>query len=157
MDLYIIRHGPCDDAYLIDDEKPLTKVGEKIVQRIAKQAAQQWVAPAELWVSPLIRAQQTARFFEAHWPTKRQLAPWLLPGTQTSDILTQLECLTPASPIALIGHMPSVGRLIATLSGGLQAPLYALPRGGAAHLKINSLVPGQSRIESYLDPQSLEF
>ena len=62
MHLYFLRHGAADwpDWNKPDDERPLTKAGEKEMHKVGEFLAALKVRPDVILTSPLPRAEQTA-------------------------------------------------------------------------------------------------
>jgi len=154
MNLYIIRHGIAEDMARTDAERALTKEGLKEVQKIAREVSERAKKPERLFVSPFLRAKQTAEPFSEHWKIKAEIAPWLMPGAEVSDVLESLEECTEES-FALVGHMPNLGLLLSTLVWGLPPREVALPKGGVALLKAKAWKPGEAKLKWLLHPDVL--
>ncbi|MGC1728395.1 MAG: hypothetical protein WA747_03315, partial [Steroidobacteraceae bacterium] len=92
--------------------------------------------PARVLASPLCRTLETAAILaeRAGWPTAIA-CPELVPGA-TPETLLQVLRRTPIKCIALVGHEPGLGRLIAEcLSGSAHGRPFELRKLGAALLQ----------------------
>ena len=127
MELLIIRHAiaaPRDAQRWRDDgSRPLTPVGMRRSRRAAAGLKMIARAPDRLLTSPLVRARQTARILTevAGWPPAEEV-PELLPGTAALKLLSLLAG-TRRKRIALVGHQPDLGALLAACLLGSQGAL----------------------------------
>ncbi|MCX7846984.1 MAG: phosphohistidine phosphatase SixA [bacterium] len=115
--VYLVRHADAL-AQEPDHSRPLSPKGEESARRVAE-----WLArcsldvPQRVYHSGLLRAEQTARILAevCAWPAPtatRQLGP-------TDDPEYWVERLARArEPLALVGHMPMLGALAASLLTG---------------------------------------
>lgn len=98
--------------------------------------------PARVLVSPLIRARETAAILTevAGWPEAIECAE-LAPGGSPEALLASLRRM-PETRIALVGHEPGLGRLVAvSLPGGAGPQAFRFRKMGAALLTF----PGAAR------------
>jgi len=154
MNLYLIRHGVAEDTARTDAERALTKEGLKDVQKMAREVMERAKPPERLFVSPYLRAKQTAEPFAERWKLKAEIAPWLMPGAEVSDVLESLEeC--PEKSFALVGHMPNLGLVLSTLVWGLPPREIIVPKGGVALLKTKVWKPGEARLKWLFNPDLL--
>jgi phosphohistidine phosphatase len=154
MNLYIIRHGIAEVLARTDAERALTKEGLKEVQKVAREVSERARKPERIFVSPYLRAKQTAEPFSERWKIKAEIAPWLMPGAEVSDVLQSLEDC-PEESFALIGHMPNLGLVLSALVWGLPPREIALPKGSVALLKTKSWKPGEAKLKWLLNPDLL--
>ncbi|HEX5458754.1 MAG TPA: phosphohistidine phosphatase SixA [Steroidobacteraceae bacterium] len=135
MELLILRHAiafPRDPKRWPDDgERPLTMEGMKRARRAAaglKRIAKQ---PDFVLTSPLVRARDTAAIFAqaAHWPHAAECAA-LCPGGPPEEVLEILRRRgTKADCIAIVGHQPHLGRLLALcLRGDARCEAFELKK-----------------------------
>lgn len=152
MQLWLIRHGECD-SFSSDPAGPaLTIGGLSDVEAMATRLAGMAIRPRRLFCSPMLRARQSAVPFAALWDVAPEIADWLLPETGVAKLLSQLqEC--GENSVALVGHMPSLGLLLAALIWGLPLREAALPRAAAAHLEVSAWEPGAGRLEWFYTPE----
>jgi phosphohistidine phosphatase len=146
MELLVVRHAIAFERnakrWPDDGERPLSPRG---VARARKAAAGLKVIarpPARVLASPLRRTLQTAAILTegAGWPTAVG-CPELLPGAAPEALLRRLRRM-PDKCIALVGHEPGLGRLIAEcLTGSARGKPFELKKLAAALLAF----PGAAR------------
>jgi phosphohistidine phosphatase len=139
MELLIVRHAIAfarsarrwpDDA-----ERPLSPQGEARARKAALGLKRITEHPAQVLVSPLRRAQQTAAILSqfAGWPKAAECAQ-LLPGAAPEGLLALLA-RSRGSRVAVVGHQPALGRLLAAcLPGGAGAAAFEFRKMGVALL-----------------------
>jgi phosphohistidine phosphatase len=146
MELLIVRHAVAFERsakrWPDDADRPLSPRG---VARARKAAAGLKVIaprPARVLASPSCRTLETAAILadRAGWPSAVACAE-LVPGA-TPEALLRLLRRAPDECIALVGHEPGLGRLIAEcLSSGAHGRRFELKKLGAALLRF----PGAAR------------
>ena len=152
MRLWLIRHGECD-SFSSDPAGPsLTIGGLSDVEAMAVRLGGMEFRAQRLFCSPLLRARQSAVPFAALWDLAPEIADWLLPETSAPSLLTRLQECGEKS-VALVGHMPSLGLLLAALLWGLPLREAALPRAAVAHLEVSAWEPGAGHLEWFYTPE----
>ena len=155
MQLWLIRHGACELNASSDEERVLTPEGlhdvEKVVGQVLRISGE---APLALLSSPFRRALQTAEAFERPWGLKPEIAPWLVPLAGVSTALEELR-KRPESRIALVGHMPNLGLLLAALLWGLPPREALVPRGAAAMLELTAWEPATAKLKHFIKPEEI--
>jgi phosphohistidine phosphatase len=146
LELLIVRHAIAFERnakrWPDDAGRPLSPRG---TARGGKAAAGLKVIaprPARVLASPLRRALETAAILteRAGWPTALE-CPELLPGAPPEALLRLLRRM-PDRCIALVGHEPGLGRLIAEcLTASAHGRAFGLKKLGAALLAF----PGAAR------------
>ena len=122
MELLIVRHAiACErDAKRWPDDgaRPLSARGVMRARRAAAGLKKLAVRPVRVLVSPLVRTQQTAAILTqyAGWP-RALSCPLLLPGGSPQALLALLA-RTRGQRLAVVGHQPDLGRLIAVCLPG---------------------------------------
>ena len=125
MELLIVRHAiACEgDAKRWPDDgaRPLSPRGVLRARRAAAGLKKLAVRPVRVLVSPLVRTQQTAAILTqyAGWP-RALPSPLLLPGGSPQELLALLA-RTRGQRLAVVGHQPDLGRLIAVCLPGSAA------------------------------------
>ncbi len=139
MELLIVRHAiACEpDARRWPDDglRPLSARGKARAGPAARGLKRLAPAPQQVWVSPLRRTRETAAILAriAGWPDGKECVQ-LLPGADPAALLAEIA-RAPEACIALVGHQPNLGRVIAAcLTGGAQAEAFELKKMGAALL-----------------------
>ena len=140
MKLLLIRHAaavPRGTPGVPDDERPLTPDGKAKFRVAARGLARVTRRPDVLLTSPLPRARLTAEITARAFG---HIAPAIEPALARSSvdgIVAALKTHPPAARIALVGHEPLLGALLARLLGAAQGAQLAfalvdLPNGPAA-------------------------
>ena len=126
MELLIVRHAIAfsrDPRRWPDDaERPLSPAGLARARKAAAGLKQVARAPHRVLASPLVRARQTAAILTevAGWP-RATVRPELAPGASPEALLVVLKRM-PETRIAVVGHEPGLGRLLAASLPGPAGP-----------------------------------
>jgi phosphohistidine phosphatase len=157
MELLIVRHAIARERdaerWPDDAERPLSARGVLRAREAARGVRILVRRPVRVLTSPLLRARQTAAILTefAGWP-RASLSPLLGPDASSAAILALLT-RSRESCVALIGHQPSLGRLLSScLAGGGGRTGFELRKMGVAvvafdgppragHGALRSLVP----------------
>jgi phosphohistidine phosphatase len=115
--IYLVHHADAVGPE-IDPQRPLSAAGLAHAQRLAADASRRGVKPIVVWHSGKLRARQTA---EAMWRACNPIAEFsairgLQPTDPPAEILTRLD--GEMREVMLVGHMPSLPRLLHVLTGG---------------------------------------
>jgi phosphohistidine phosphatase len=139
MELLIVRHAVAFERdarrWPDDGERPLSPQGIARARKAAAGMKQLVRRPARVLVSPLVRARQTAAILTevAGWPRGTNCAQ-LAPGGSPEALLATLRRM-PEPRIAVVGHEPGLGRLVAaSLSGAPATQAFRFKKMGAALL-----------------------
>jgi len=115
MDLVLWRHAEaqewtqgCDDMV-----RPLTSRGEKQAARMASWLDRQLPGNARIFVSPALRAEQTARTLSRKFKVRPELSP---DGT-VAQLLELVQWPDAKGVVLVVGHQPTLGQTIAQLIG----------------------------------------
>jgi len=125
MQLLVVRHAiACvrnARRWPDDRERPLSSAGAQRAHRAARGLKQFAPRPGCVLTSPLTRARQTAAILHASagWPAAVACAA-LAPGTSPRTVLAILRRRKHAV-IAVVGHQPDLGQLLAACLGGERA------------------------------------
>lgn len=134
MRIYLLRHGIAEERSPTgsDHDRALTEDGRRRLRKAAK--AWRTLVPdlAQVWASPLLRAQQTAAILctELDCDAPRT-EPALTPesGCQTVARLLEAEQLAGTDSVALVGHEPHLGHLLGLLLTGQRHQPIPLKKG----------------------------
>jgi phosphohistidine phosphatase len=158
MRLLIIRHAPAvpgGTPGIADDDRPLTPRGRARFTRAARGLARVVDRPDLLLTSPLPRARATAeiaaRAFGRLEPTPE---PSLAHGTPAA-ILARLARCPARATIAIVGHEPTLGALLARLLGAADGARLAFKKGGAALVELPDGPRGPGRLVWFVKPRIL--
>lgn len=156
MKLLIVRHATAvrsDTPDLADEDRPLTSRGRKRFKKAAKGLAEILASPDLLLTSPLLRARETAKIAGKVWKVEPTEEPLLSGGTPEA-LLAAVATHPEDSVVALVGHEPDLGRLLAHVVGGVGERL-PFKRGGAALVELEGGEGGGGRLIWFMPPRLL--
>jgi len=161
MELLVVRHAIAFERsakrWPDDTERPLSPQGEARARKAALGLKRITAHPAQVLVSPLRRARQTAAILTqfAGWPEAAECAQ-LLPGAAPEALLALLA-RSRGGRIAVVGHQPGVGRVLAAcLPGGLGAAAFEFRKMGVALLSFQGAArAGRGELIWLLPPRIL--
>jgi phosphohistidine phosphatase len=151
MRAYLIRHGQAEDA-AVDAARPLSRQGREDVTRVAGFLSLfERPRPQMMAHSGKLRAMQTAGMFAEAWQVGDvREVPDLLPGADPAAWASRLTTLD--GDVALVGHLPHLGRLAGLLLCGADAgreivqmqaaSVVCVERGGQGWTLLWHLHPG---------------
>lgn len=119
--LYLLRHGQA--AWISPDEqRPLTEQGVSQTLAMLDLYAERIESPLSLWVSPYLRAQQSAelvrqRLIPAVEVLSTEDRDCLTPDCDPQRLLAELQRWSGARDLMLVGHNPLLTRLLNLLLG----------------------------------------
>lgn len=156
MQIILIRHGQAETLKTTDAERALTPVGEWQAQQTAAWLVNHGYQLDGLFASPYKRAQQTALFLaeamDVHLTTCEHLTPDSDP-LAAINWLEQLE-LPETSVIALVCHMPIVGRLTSFLLTGSARHDVGFYLAEAKIIDSEALAPGLGKtVAQFVPPE----
>ena len=149
------RGGAQRDAGVPDDERPLTPDGKAKFRVAARGLARVTRRPDVLLTSPLPRARLTAAIAARAFG---HIAPAIEPALAHSSvdgIVAALKTHPPGARIALVGHEPFLGALLARLLGATQGERLAFEKGGAALVDLPNGPAAGGRLRWFLKPRIL--
>lgn len=117
MELLVVRHAIAFERdgrrWPDDGARPLSPAGIRRARRAAAGLKEFSKAPDRLLTSPLVRARQTARILTefAGWPRPEEVLE-LSPGGAAQAVWTLLG-KNRSKLIAIVGHQPDLGALLA--------------------------------------------
>lgn len=126
MRILIVRHGEAVDPYAVetDGHRWLTERGRRTVRKVANFLDAEGVRLDRVFVSPLVRAVQTAEILTGAVDFTGPLHVWpALAGGTTAQALAALdEVEDPETTVALVGHEPLARSMAAHLTGVANYP-----------------------------------
>jgi phosphohistidine phosphatase len=154
MELLLIRHAKAEDGSLYgdDSERPLTAEGRRGAGDVGNALARAGVALDRIVTSPMVRAVETAELVAVAigYPGALGVSPLLLPDERPSHVIERLIATLGVERAALVGHEPSMGRLLSHL---LERPGLAMSKGAAAKLRFDGK---RARLEFVVKPRRLD-
>ncbi len=156
--LYVMRHGiavPSGTPGIEDDERPLTREGEKKVKEIGQGLKALGLDLDRIISSPLPRALKTAEILADVLQARKLLETddILRPGRSAESIR---EWITghAANHLMIVGHNPTLSDLVALLvTGRTSASISDLRKGGIAAFETAS--DGSLQLEWLARPKLL--
>ena len=121
MHLYLLRHAEAIDSSP-DNLRPLTTKGRDDTARLGKLLKTQGVQlPKRVWVSPYLRAQETAQILlkAAHSDADLETRDDITPEDSVETLLPDLNAIE--EDLLLVGHNPHLSILASQLLGGHQS------------------------------------
>jgi phosphohistidine phosphatase len=158
MRLLMIRHAtavPRGTPDMPDDERPLTKAGERRFGRAAQGLARLVKRPDTLLSSPLPRARRTAEIAAKAWGKVEVEEEPALAGGSYDEITTALSRFPTESMVAIVGHEPDLSTLLGRLLGTSRGERLTFKKGGAALTEIPGPVTEGGTLVWYLPPRVL--
>jgi phosphohistidine phosphatase len=132
--IYLVHHADAVGPD-VDPQRPLSAVGRAHAEGLATAAAARGVKPHVICHSGKLRARQTA---EAFW---RRCNPFAVVaaqrGLQPTDPPQSISVLLAGEELDLmiVGHMPSLGRILAMLTRGSAEADATFPQHGLVALE----------------------
>jgi phosphohistidine phosphatase len=137
MDLYLMQHGQATTE-TENPERPLTDAGRAAVQRVAESARAADVRISGCLHSGKLRAEQTAQLLarEIGVTPSVEARAGLAPNDPVLPVAQWLRTQTEHPSLALVGHVPFLGRLASLLvAGDEQAQVVGFQMGGLVKLE----------------------
>ena len=163
MKILIVRHAIAQDRadFVLtrrsDKVRPLTKEGRQKMRKNARGLKCSIPHIDRLATSPLLRTLQTTEILRKIYtrlPTTE--LPALAPGMPLKDVVRWLKTQSAESTLALVGHEPSLGRLVGLLLTGRAHSFLTLRKGGACLIEfIGPVEPGRGSLVWALKPSHL--
>lgn len=153
--LDLVRHGPAYPASPTGDAgRALSAEGRRLIERLAARLEREAWNPVPGYVSPLLRARETAEILAGAVTGGLPLIvlPELHPDGSAARLFAVLSpLLEPDSHVVLVGHQPLLGDLTSLLSG--QEVGFAA--GTLARVVFDGApAPGAGRVAGALEPPS---
>ncbi len=160
MLLHILRHAEAEalSPSGLDADRALTDAGTKRMKAVARAIARMEPELDAVFVSPLLRARQTAEPVAAacHFREELQVTESLLPGADPKDLLDELAA-TEWKSVLVVGHEPNMGRLFGRLVSGRRDVEVPMKKAALAIFEIQPhLGADRAELKAYLSPRLLE-
>ena len=149
MKLWVLRHGEAEPYARRDAERELTARGREQVRRSAAQLVGE---PLDrIWVSPYVRAQQTAALVCEVLGFRGELKTvlWLTPDSEPKYAASQLP---DDGHLLLVSHQPFVGDLISLLQFGHMRQPQPMKTASLAELEGEWPLAGSMTLLSVVNP-----
>jgi phosphohistidine phosphatase len=153
MELFLVRHGIAvpGSAVLPDADRPLTPEGRERFAQAVMGLQRLGVRLDRLYHSPWLRAVETAALLRP--VLDGEMVPTTALARPPSKALLQDIA---GERVALVGHQPWMGALVALLvtGGQVDEQVFAFRRGGVAWLE-GQPRPGRMTLRAFLPPKIL--
>jgi len=154
MNLYLLRHGEAEARAHNDPARQLTARGRREIEQVARQFAMRQPPLDCCFVSPYVRALQTAEYFVRHSglaiPTEVNEA--LIPETRASAVMQFLADQSGRN-ILLVSHNPLLSELNALLTEGSITNMHILDTGELVAISLDLVGLGMGRTAFRLVPE----
>lgn len=152
--IYVMRHGDAISQAATDAERPLSERGKAEVDSMVTHLLVS--PPAVVWVSPYLRAQQTAeivisRLLERGLRPEQETVAGITPDDSPYAAVDMLEAVR-QGPLLLVSHNPLVSSLVSLLTAGHNQPQLAMATASVSCLSAESIGMGTMDLEWYRQP-----
>ena len=146
MFLYIMRHGKAEEKKpgQSDEERRLTDEGRQDVELVARLMPYK---PSIVYTSPLRRAIETGEIVAQVWNVELRVVEELHPQLLSLDSLKRISLTDNA---VLVGHAPSIEKLLSSLIGGGSIKLKA---GAVAGVELEHVEEGRAVLLLIITPE----
>lgn len=128
MELILWRHAEAEPGEP-DLGRKLTAKGEKQARRVAEWLHSRLPQTAKIYVSPAVRAQQTAQALAEISHHKLRTIDEIAPDATVAAVLAAVDWPDSKSAIVVVGHQPTLGLVASHLLCG-QAQDWSFKKGG---------------------------
>jgi phosphohistidine phosphatase len=156
MKLLLIRHAPAVRNGTRDQERPLTPRGRARFRLAARGLARIADRPDVLLTSPLVRARATAEIAAAAFKKVRpRVEPALAQDNMVAVVAALKKCPRGAT-VAVVGHEPTLSRLLARMLGVYHDDdRFAFKKGGAALVDLPDGPTAAGQLRWFVKPRIL--
>ena len=128
MNLYLLRHGEAETKASSDAARQLTVKGREDCEYVAKQFAARQLPLEQCFVSPYVRASQTAEVFvrQLSFTVPCTTTELLVPEVRASTVMDFLNKNIHAQHVLLVSHNPLLSELNAMLTEGTINDMHIL-------------------------------
>jgi phosphohistidine phosphatase len=148
MELYLIRHGIAQQLGLkndfTDEKRALTSEGRDRMRDAARGLRKLGVQVDLLLTSPLVRAVETAEIVaDALGFSNKEIIQTdrLAPGASADELFAEIKSHTGIESVALVGHEPDLGELVAKIVLGDDRFSIELKKGSICCVNVVETVP----------------
>lgn len=121
MDLFVLRHGHAESYASSDALRKLSARGQQEVHKVLQHRLSALGKVQKIFVSPYVRAQQTADIVQEYLPQAQRFeSDLLIPSTEIDALAEMLQEQTakhPGAAVLLVSHQPLVNLFLEGLCG----------------------------------------
>jgi len=157
MNLYLLRHGEAEPASGTGDTlRALTEAGRQEVITVARQFASRNLSIDSCYVSPALRAQQTASIFLEQTFNAPQITTIeeLSANKRASQLMAFLD-KSSSENILLVSHNPILSELLALMTHGNVDRMHILDTGNLACIQFDIMGLGMGSCPFILEPDAV--
>ncbi|MGI1677316.1 MAG: phosphohistidine phosphatase SixA [Cellvibrionaceae bacterium] len=141
MKLFVLRHGEAEYSAPTDEERQLTDHGGNEVRSIVEKKLTKLKSVQHIFVSPYVRAQQTAAIVHELLPDiPMTTLPIITPDGKVSEVLDFLQKEN-IENVILVSHQPLVGDLVSQMVGQ-PVGFYRMSTAALAYIKTDVFAAG---------------
>jgi phosphohistidine phosphatase len=158
MILYLLRHGEAEARAHSDSARQLTARGRQEVEQVARQFAARNIQLDRCFVSPYVRASQTAQLFLQHagQSVKAETTEILIPEVRASAVMGFLDDVR-EQQVLLVSHNPLLSELLALLKDGDISHMHILSTSELVGVAIDVIGLGMGTSSFRLLPEALTY
>jgi phosphohistidine phosphatase len=150
MQIFVLRHGQAELQKTTDAARNLTQQGRDDVASNVAQHFSLLKNVSEIWVSPLVRAQQTAAiaheiFLQHGINLNVRTLDVLVPEASPSMLIDTLQKSSGAAPL-LVSHLPLLGDFLVLLCGA-PSGVHALDTSSLACVTCEPVAAGLGELQ----------
>ena len=152
MRLFVVRHADAEASSRGGDtERPLSATGTAEAETLASAATLLRLSLNSIFVSPLLRARQTAEIVGKKFPSvPLQVLEVLKPSSDPKALYKELQALPRDARVLIVSHEPYVSNCIASLISAEGTPGVNMKKASLACLEVGSPVQRGSGILLWL-------
>ena len=157
MELYILRHAKADPLGIggvgRDKDRALTDEGIATLRWVVRGMKALGLTFDLILSSPYLRARQTAEIVAEELDVRKilELSPELAPGGDCRVLIDTMSTrCDPSASILLVGHEPTLSRLISVLISGDERTGINLKKAGLCKVTIGTLRYGRCAMLEWL-------
>ncbi|MES2625752.1 MAG: phosphohistidine phosphatase SixA [Pseudomonadota bacterium] len=156
MNLYLLRHGEAEARAHTDSARQLTNKGRADVEYVAKQFAARHLPLEQCFVSPYVRANQTADLFVQQLSSVISLTTTelLVPEVRASTVIDFLGKNVRSQNVLLVSHNPLLSELNALLTEGNINDMHILSTSELVCISLEVVGLGMGNTTFKLLPQT---
>jgi phosphohistidine phosphatase len=158
MKILLVRHAPAlarETPGVLDADRPLTPAGRAKFGIAARGLVRVLGRVDVLLTSPLTRARETAEIAAGAFGNGEPVLEPALADDHVDAIMAALALRPSEARVALVGHEPMLGTLLARMVGAADAERFVFKKGGAALVDLPDGPATTGRLIWFLPPRVL--
>jgi len=159
-----VRHALAEDREVFkktgqpDSLRPLVPKGIKQMKLMTKTLKKLIGRVDAIATSPYKRAQDTAKILHKSFRRARLIElPELTPGCRPEKTLRELQAMSRAEVVMIVGHEPHLSRFLSFILTGSSRPIFDIKKGAVALVEFkNRIERKQAQLQCLLQPSQLK-